>query len=172
MATLYEISEELSALEAMLTEAGGEIPPEAEAEIDAWLADVQGRRDEKVDNYCRLIRNLETRQAGRVAEAARLDDRARVDANTVSKLKARLLAFFDAHEIKTLDTALFHVTAQNNGGLVPLILKAGPEEMPAEFVEVVETRKPATAAIRAALEAGHALPFAELGPRGRGLRIK
>src|SRR4249920_49552 len=98
MSTLYEISADLQALEELLTEVGGEIPDEqAEAAIDAWLEETGTATKDKVDNYCGLIRELEARRDARKAEAQRLADRSRIDANAVDRLKGRLLAFFEVH---------------------------------------------------------------------------
>jgi hypothetical protein len=156
-ATLYEISGDLAALEDLLTEVGGELPDEvAEAAIDAWLEETGTATREKVDNYCGLIRELESRAAARKAEAKRL--------------KSRLLWFFEAHQLKTLETARFRVTAAQNGGLAPLIISVPLEEVPDEFIEFV--RKPMNPMIRELLEAGERLPFAELGERGKSIRIK
>lgn len=169
--TLYDISDDLTALEELLIESGGELPDAtAEAAIDSWLDELGARRDAKVDSYCALIRNLESRAAGRRAEAARLMDRARIDGNAVDRLKGRLLAFFDRHAIRTLETPRFRVTAAANGGVRPLTFLALPDQIPDEFIEFV--RKPMNGVIRELLEAGESLPFAELGERGRSIRIK
>jgi hypothetical protein len=170
-ATLYEISADLSALEELLTEVGGELADgEAEAAIDAWLEETGTATREKVDNYCGLIRELESRAAARKAEAKRLAERSNIDASAVDRLKSRLLWFFEAHQLKTLETARFRVTAAQNGGLAPLIISAPLEEIPDEFIEFV--RKPMNPMIRELLEAGERLPFAELGERGKSIRIK
>jgi hypothetical protein len=170
-ATLYEISADLQALEMLLTEVGGELPDAvAEAAIDAWLEETGKATRDKVDDYCGLIRELEARRDARKAEARRLADRAQIDANTVDRLKGRLLSFFEVHAIKTMETARFRVTAAQNGGVVPLIITAPLESIPDEFIEFV--RKPMNPMIREMLEAGEALPFAELGERGKSIRIK
>lgn len=176
--TLYEISADLSALEDLLLDAGGELPDgAAEAAIDSWFEELGQARDAKVDRYCQLIRNLEARSEFRrgeaepfLTEANRLFDRARVDTNAIARLKGRLLAFFDRHAIRTLETDRFRVTAATNGGVQPLTITEPPEAIPDEFVEL--RREPLKAAIRRALEAGEFLPFAELGERGRSIRIK
>jgi hypothetical protein len=169
--TLYEISADLQALEMLLTEVGGELPDEvAEAAIDSWLEETAGATREKVDNYCALIRELEARRDTRKAEAKRLAERAGIDDGVVDRLKTRLLWFFEAHAIKTLETTRFRVTAAQNGGLQPLIITAPLEDIPDEFIEFV--RKPMNPIIRELLEAGENLPFAELGERGKSIRIK
>ena len=170
-ATLYEISDNLAALEDLLTEYGGELPDDvAERAIDEWLEEMAGATKDKVDNYCALIRELESRAAARKAEAKRLAERASVDAGAVDRLKARLLWFFEAHQIKTLETARFRVTAAQNGGMAPLIITAPVEDIPLEFIEFI--RKPINPIIRELLEAGEKLEFAELGERGKSIRIK
>ena len=170
-ATLYEISADLSALEELLTEVGGELPDgEAEAAIDAWLEETGTATKEKVDRYCGLIRELEARRDARMEEAKRLQQRATTDWNAILRLKARLLAFFEVHQLKTLETPRFRVTAAQNGGVAPLTITAPLEEIPDEFIEFV--RKPMNPMIRELLEAGERLPFAELGERGKSIRIK
>ena len=170
-ATLYEISDDLSALEALLIEVGGELPDEvAEAAIDGWLEETGKATKDKVDAYCGLIREIEARAAARKAEAKRLAERASIDAGAVDRLKARLLWFFEVHNLKTLETARFRVTAAQNGGVAPLHITAPLEEIPDEFIEFV--RKPMNPMIREMLEAGETLPFAELGPRTKSIRIK
>ena len=170
-ATLYEISGDLAALEELLTEVGGELADgEAEAAIDAWLEETGSATKDKVDRYCGLIRELESRAAARKAEAKRLAERGNIDAGAVDRLKSRLLWFFEAHNLKTLETPRFRVTAAQNGGLAPLIISAPVEDLPDEFIEFV--RKPMNPMIRELLEAGERLPFAELGERGKAIRIK
>jgi hypothetical protein len=170
-ATLYEISGDLAALEDLLSEVGGELADgEAEAAIDAWLNETGTATREKVDNYCGLIKELESRAAARKAEAKRLADRANIDASAVDRLKSRLLWFFEAHQLKTMETARFRVTAAQNGGIAPLHITAPLEEIPDEFIEFV--RKPMNPMIRELLESGERLPFAELGERGKSIRIK
>ena len=171
MPTLYEVSSDLAALEELLTEVGGELPDDvAEAAIDSWLEETGTATRDKVDNYCGLIRELECRAAARKAEAKRLAERANIDTGAVDRLKARLLWFFERHALKTLETARFRVTAAQNGGVAPLHITAPLEDIPDEFIEFI--RKPMNPMIRELLEAGEKLPFAELGERGKSIRIK
>jgi hypothetical protein len=57
-----------------------------------------------------------------------------------------------------------------NGGVLPLIMSASPEELPQEFQKV--TIEPNNEAIRKALDEGKELEFAQYGERGESLRIK
>jgi hypothetical protein len=67
-----------------------------------------------------------------------------------------------------METARFRVTAAQNGGLAPLIITS--VDIPEEFCRVI--READKTLIRELLEAGERLPFAELGERGRSIRIK
>ena len=195
--TLWEISDDLAALEALLLAAGGEITEEeAEAEVDKWLAalaETKAERDAKIDAFCGLIRELVTRgglrtaEAGRInehalellhtarvelgidrieAEVARIDALAKRDYQAASALESRLLAFFQRHGHKTLETLRFRITAAKHGGKRALRITG---DVPLEFQRqewVVDKEM-----IRAALEEGIELPFAELEERGARLKI-
>lgn len=171
--TLYDISADILALEQLLFESGGEIEhPEAERAIDAWFAELEQDRNRKLDNCAALIREFEIRAQSRKAEAKRLQERAAVDQNAADRLKARIKLFFEIHGLKTLETARFRLTHAMNGGVLPLILEAAPEDIPEEFQikrVVVDIDKET---IRHLLEKGEELEFAKLGERGSSLRIK
>ena len=195
--TLWEISDDLAALEALLLAAGGEITEEeAEAEVDRWLselAETKAERNAKLDSYAGLIRELQTRahmreqEAVRIhehaaellarlreenginaieAESVRVDQLADRDRQAVSALESRLLAFFQTHGHKTLETLRFRITAAKHGGKRALKITG---DVPLEFQRqewVVDKEM-----IRAALEEGIELPFAELEERGARLKI-
>ena len=92
-----------------------------------------------------------------------------MDANGAKRLKDRLLLFFQAHGIKSLETPRFRVGVQLNGGVAPLVI-ANPNDVPEDYCKVKV--EPDNQSIRAALEAGTQLPFAKLGERGYSLRIR
>lgn len=169
--TLYAIGEDLEALRALLEETGGDVTDaDAEAAIDAWLAEGETAMREKLDAYGSLIREFETRAAGRKAEADRLASLATVDTNAAKRMKDRLRWFFEAQGVEKLETERFRFTLANNGGKVPVSVLLPPEALP-EWCQRVSVAADVDA-IRAKLEAGEALDFAALGERGRHLRIK
>lgn len=169
--TLYEIGSDLHALEALLTEIGGDITEEAaERAIDAWLAEAHANLKAKADNYCGLIQELSARAKARKEESDRLATRARVDENAAKRLKDRLQFFLEAHDIPKLETARFKLSVQANGGVAPLILDVPADQVPEDFCKV--RVEPDNKTIREALDAGKALPFAHLGQRGTSLRIR
>lgn len=168
MGTLYTISGDLAAIEALLDEAQGDITGH-EQTIERWLEEAEGARDDKLDRYAALIRECEARADTRRAEAKRLTDRAKVDENKAEGLKRTLKWFFEAHELKRIETPRFKLTLAKNGGRAGVEVLAPPEELPPEFVRT--KREPDVDAIRTALEAGQFLPFATLKERGHSIRI-
>ena len=174
--TLYEISEDLRALEETILEAGGDISDAGtEKIIDDWFAEIKTDRDAKLDDYAALIRTLETRAKMRKDESDRLLALSKPDANLAKRLKERLKFYFEnASPDKTVNTKRFRFSLVGAGGTQPVILDeylaAHPEELPEEFRRVVF--EPDLIGIRQALERGDQLDFARLGERGKSLRIK
>ena len=59
--TLFDISTDLMAFYDRIEELGGDITaPEVEQAIDAWFERLSHERDEKLDNYAALIREIDT----------------------------------------------------------------------------------------------------------------
>jgi Siphovirus Gp157 len=171
MPTLYEIADDLRMLEELLLETGGEITdPERERALDVLFSEYLDKREDKIDAYCSLIREMESRRDARQNEADRLTELAARDDAASRQMKARLLWFMqDTHTMK-LETPRFRLSVAANGGQTPLNVTCKPEELPAEFQKI--TISPDSKALRQALEAGEALPFATLVERGFHLRIK
>src|SRR5262245_61996452 len=117
MRTLYEIGADLSALEALLYETGGELGDDAAEEaFDKWFSSLGSERDAKLDAYAGLIQEIEARAQSRRFEAKRLAGRAQIDENAAYRLKDRLTRFFIAHQLKTIETPRFRLTLATNGG--------------------------------------------------------
>lgn len=185
--SLFQISDDLLALDDLLSEVGGEITEdEAGAALEKFFDELGEERDAKLDNYGALIRQYEAKAEARQAEAQRLQRLAATDANNAKRLKTRLLAFFELHGIKKLETLRFKFSVQANGGKAPLVVPEQWEREPASAPEqfhhhVIQLDKEA---IRAALEAvfdgDSAQVEAEklmdagcsIAPRGAHLRIK
>lgn len=175
-ATLYEIRDDLEALHALLYEVGGDITEEeAEAAIDAWLRETDEALKDKLDRYAALIRETEAKAASRKEEADRLAALATTDLNTAKRLKARLQWFFEDQGIEKMETERFKFTLANNGGRAPVIVRAPVDELPEWARRVTVTAD--TEAIRGEIEerardGREPLDFAEIGPRGKHLRIR
>lgn len=173
--TIFDISDDLLALDDLLTENDGEITSDAAGEaLEAWFDDLGAERDAKIDNYCRLIASIDARAQARAIEVARLDSLIETDQNAVTRLKAALYNFMVVQGITKLETSLHKLTLAKNGGKPPLIIPDSwredavnaPEEYHRVFVKLD------TEAIRADLLGGDDVPGCAIGERGTHLRIK
>lgn len=173
--TLYEITSDLLALEDLLMDVGGDVTEEsAQQAIDSWLSGLGEERDNKLNGYCWLIREIESRAEVRKQEAARLTSLAGVDGNAVKRLKDRMKQFMELTRTQKIETEHFKIGVQANGGrqaveIAPEIA-ANPSSLPEEFQKW--TVSPDTDTIRTALETGQSLSFATLTPRGTHVRIR
>lgn len=171
MSTLYEIRDDLEALEALLYEVGGDVTDEAaDAAITAWLEETGEALKSKLDGYAALIREAEARAASRKAEAARLTALSRADESVAKRLKERLYWFFGDRGIERFETERFRFTVQKNGGKPPVILHVPVEALPAWAQRV--TVAPDMEAIRGEIEERGSVEFAEIGTPGKHLRIR
>lgn len=166
MANLYEVTGNLLELQSMLEDS---VDDEV---LKDTLEAVQGEFDYKLEQYAKVIKNLEADVDALKNEAKRLTDKRKVLENNITRLKQ---AMFDS--MKTTGTTkvkgqLFTVAIQKNGGKVPVIMAEGTttEHLPDQLVKVVES--PDLDAIREVLEAGKVVEGFSLGERGESLRIK
>jgi hypothetical protein len=171
MPTLIEISRDLVQLEEQLEDLIDN--PEAQDEaIAEWLeniGDTNSQRDRKLDNYAGLIQELQARADARRTESQRLQKRSQIDENKVKALKANLQRFFQAHEIKTIETDRYRLTLAKNGGKAPMILD---DVLGVDIPEQFTYREIDRVAVREALDKGEVLDFARLGDRSYSMRIK
>ena len=73
---------------------------------------------------------------------------------------------------KKMDAGKFNLTIANNGGPIPLVLNADPEELPAKFRIKQIVFKADNIEIRKFLDAGRKSKYFQYGERGQNLRIK
>jgi len=165
---LYEITNELQAVLDGILE-GGIDSPEAQQALDEHLAGLDEALDQKAEDYAAVIRSFEARAEARAAEAKRIRELANADATVAQRLKDRLKQAMETTGRLRIDTTRFRLTVANNGGKQPMLIEDA-SAVPAEFiVQIPEVDKDA---VRAALEAGRAVPGCTLAPRGTSLRIK
>lgn len=175
MPTLFQISDDISALHDLLTEVGGELADaEAEAAIEGWMAETNAALETKVNNICWLVREFEGRSEVLETEAKRLMALAGADGNQAKRLKARLKAFFEFNEITKMQTEHFKLTIAANGGVLPLVVPPAWERDPAEAPEAFQRRTIVLDrdAIREAIRNDEETHGASLGERGNHLRIR
>ena len=168
--SLFNISEDLEKLNELLDEVGNDA--EQQELIQQWFETLGEERDRKLDGYAALISEMQARADVRKVEAKRMQELATIDDNRARLLKDRLKAFFQQHDLKTVNTNRYRLSLAKNGGKAPLILdeNLAITSLPEHFQKVSIDAD--TAAVREALEKGESLDFARLGERGTSMRIK
>lgn len=170
MKTLFDISQELLLLELQLEEAEGEMNDA----LEDWFDQLNEERDQKLDNYAALIKELEARSNARKTEAQRLRELADIDAKKAERLKTRLKEFFINTNLQKIETDRFKLGIRKNGGVIPLVFEEHLEvaQLPDAYRIDTVSHKANSEAIRAALDSGENLPFVKYGERGVSLSIK
>jgi len=169
MPTLIDIGNEMQALMALLNETDGELNPETEKALDAFFAEISADQNAKVDGYCALVRQEELLAAARRSEVERLQKRVAVGENFAKHLKQRLKDYMERTGQAKIETRRYKVSVAGNGGKLPVNVSTPPDQLPPEFQR--QRIEADTDKIRAALEAGQAVPGARLESRGTHLRI-
>lgn len=172
--TLFEISDELAAIEELLTENDGDISDAAGETLEAWFDQLTDARDAKIDDYCRLITMIRERAEARHREVMRLGALMDTDERAITRLKTALHNFMLERGVTKIETPLHKLTIANNGGKAPLIVPEEWQEDPASAPERYHRRvvKLDVEAIRADLLGGEEIPGCAIGERGTHLRIK
>ncbi len=169
MTNLLQLSTEAAALDDLLASVENPDTPEVQALI-ARMLDLTAEKEQKIDAYCGLIRELALRAEARKAEAERLSQRALQSEKLADNLKERLHLALKTMGIKKVETEHFTVSRVNNGGKIPL--EVNDADVPDAYTELQTVVKIDVARIRKELEEGKALGFAKLGERGERLSIK
>jgi len=144
----------------------GEIDPA----LDALLLELEGQIEDKVEVYCRIIREFELISNARKEEADRIRKLSDLDATAAKSMKARLLYFFGLQGKSKLKTKTFSLSVCANGGLQPLELTIPADELALEFQKVTIT--PNFDLMREKIKDGEIINGVTVLPRGQHLRIK
>lgn len=172
--TLFEIGNDLLALDALIEELGGDISdPSVEKNITDWFNELARDESVKLDGWVGYIRQLEMEIAAAKAEADQFILKAKARETRVSWLKHRMKLHLETGGRSEAKTAAGRrVWIQANGGNQGVIYadKIDINDVPGQFVRVV--REVDENAVRAALKRGETLEFARLADRGNHLRIK
>ena len=142
-------------VEQALLEAGGELTPE----VEALLAVVQENLPAKVDSYRAVLDRLDLAGDYYADKAKQYQAAAKSCAKAVDRLKDNIKAAMLAMDAKTIEGEDFKFTLSS---MAPKVVLTG--DIPDAFQRAVIEYKPDTEAIRAALDAGQALTFAQLQP--------
>ena len=169
MNVLYDIPDDLMPMQDLLRSTGGDLSdPDDAAVIDEYLDEGEQALEDKLESYCRLIREFEVRSAAKRLEADRLRTRSTIDSNAARSLKDRLQDFLERQERTEVRTPGFDISVQKNGGLQRIDFIG---EVPQEFRKPGE---PDRSRIRRILQSdeGAGLTFARLLPRETTIRIR
>ena len=161
---LYELTADVLVLQDLL---------ENELEDEQMLLDtlegVQWEYEFKLEQYAKVVRNLEADAEALKNEAARLTNRRRVIENNVDRLKRIMFDSMKATGTNKIKGNILSVAIQKNGGKLPVVVDVDTSELPDDLVKVTEA--PDLDAIRKALDTGDC-EYAHYGERGESLRIK
>ena len=166
MSKLYEITGDLLTLQEMLEEDATD-----EALADTLEA-VQGEYEIKLENYCKVIKNLEADVDALKNEADRLTAKKKLLENNIDRIKKAMFDSMKATKIDKVKGTLFTVAIQRNGGKIPVNVAPDVDTSKLPDQLVIISEKPNLDAIRELLEAGKSVEGFTLGERGESLRIK
>ena len=169
--TLMDIGQELTALSELMLSAADEdgvLPPDVEAQLEAWFAELSTDLEEKIDNTAAVHRVLKLRAAIRKEEAERMLALHKIDANLAERIKRRLHLFMSTQGPQKIKTRRFSLAVCGNGGVQPMDVDQGIDigDVPLKYRKQVLDHD----AVRADLEAGATLTWARLRERGSHLR--
>ena len=166
--SLYNLTEELAALEYALLESGGEITDEMDQEYGHLLE----MHASKVEGYVAMIRKFDASAEGIKHERERLQRAERTMQNAVKNLKTRLCNAMLLRGETEHHTTLGKVRLQQSGSR-PLVLLVEPEDLPDEFKRLIPARIEADlVSLKKALKEGDEVTqYAELGVGSYFIRI-
>jgi len=169
MRNIFQREGDLAALEALLVEdTSVDENGEVNDQLARWLEESEGAFEAKVEGYCGLMAQLNALADARKAEAQRLAALEQEARNKANRLKTVLREVLMRLNRPKIETTRYKVRLQKAGGAQPMVVDEF--SIPDEFMAVVKS--PDRAAIRAALESGRTLPFAQLADRSTIIVIK
>lgn len=170
---LFQIDQDLIALDLLVEERGGELSdPEAERAWDQWANELFAERAEKLDRIAEYLAQQAMEASAAREQAERYLMAAKVRERRIEDRKRRVLEGMQARGLARLESATGRVFAvQRNGGKRPIEMDpVDVASLPADLLKTVTV--PDTEAVRAHLEAGATLHFARLLPSGFHLRVR
>lgn len=166
MHNIYELREEIEALQAMLDDAEDD---NAEQAIADTLLGMSGEVGDVVESVVKYIKNLEGLADSVAAEVERLKGRIAQQNRRAAAAKDAIKALMDAAGYKKVSTALFSVTLADGRESVQVLDESA---VPDDYVVVKTVISPDKKAIAAAFKAGEKIPGCEMVRGQKSLRIK
>lgn len=164
MSTLYELTTQYQTL----LDLGDSDDPEDQEVFRTTLEGLDYELDLKADDYAAVIMLLNGKAETIDKEIERLSRIKLAIDNNVKRMKQILQWSMEQTGRTEIKTALHTFRIQKNGGKAPLLINE--PEVPDSYKKIIleiDREK-----IRAALEDGEQLPFAQIGERGSHLRVK
>lgn len=161
---IYELTDKYKVLEMAVR-----INPDNE-ELKVEYEKITDDVETKAENYAKIIKNLEAEQKALMDESKRLSDRAGVIKNNIKSLKDNLMWSMEQTNKTKFKTDLFAFSISKNGGLAPLEVSVGVDELPEELRKV--TVEPDTTAIRKYIEETGDLSYGFFKDKGHHLTIR
>lgn len=131
--TLFELTGKMREL-ADLLENAEEMPDE----LVQYLQDTESALEDKVDNYCHLIANLESLAKAKKEQADKFSSQSKQLLNKVDWLKSRLKLFLISINQEKYETVSHKVSIRNPGGKFgkyEIEAPSGIDEVSEEFIK-------------------------------------
>ena len=140
--SLFQIGEDLAALEDLLLQLDGDISDPAIGDtVTKWFAELEQNLGGKVDNYIAIIRKWESEAVAAKAEAEQYLKAAQVRANRIERMKSYMMDWLTKHNRKSVETPTGRsVTIQKNGGKQPVDIQSDVLDRLLMRVDVVEQK--------------------------------
>lgn len=166
MASLYTLSNMFAQLQAM---AADDDSCNMATAVSETMAALSGDVEFATENAVKLIKNLDADADAIAAEIKRLSERKKSIENSITQLRASVVDVMSLASITQIKTPLFTISLAR--GRESCVIE-NENEIPAEFVEIIETIKPNKKAILSAINSGIAVPGCVVAVGDLSLRIK
>jgi hypothetical protein len=164
---LFELSSNVAALELALDSDSD--PSTLQQIMDDLVTNKEGF-NQKVESYAGYIGELQSVADARSAESRRIGELAKTTANKAQRLKEALRDALVRVGLKKMSTTRYEIRIQKAGGKAPLVIdESRVSEEWTTTRTITEINKDL---IRAALEGGEVLDFAELAERSNVMVIR
>lgn len=165
--TLYNIADDIAALDQLLDESGGEVSEP----VEQWWAENATNLADKVDQIGFYLRDLEAQADACRAEAVKLQEKARSAEKKVESIKRYVDLQMVKLNVRKFKGTIYTLSKQKNGGSPPIILLVPPKQLDQRFQKV--TVEANLAELRLAILAG-TVPseVARFGEVGESIRLR
>lgn len=166
MANIYQLTQDFVELQRLMDAAESDADREA---IANTMAGLSGEAGDLIENFVKLIKNVEADALSIEAEISRLQHRASSIKSSVTNGKGAIKAIMEAGGYRTMKTALFSITLADGSESVDIFDEAA---IPDAYLVVKTETRPDKKAIKEALKDGREVPGAKVVRGEKSVRIK